>query len=296
MQTIERDTALRYRPLRELIPKGWNEGRVDTGDAQIHYYRTGGTKPAVLLVHGFQSLGAYWLRTAQALDDRFDVVMVDLPGHGDFGPAATFDVDTLASDLRAVIDALQLDRPALAGHSLGGGIVARLAAVNPGVARALILIDPALSMPASIAAPDEAALAWQRSWIEETRRFQQLPHEQRMSSALERWPASMQLWNEQDYVAMVEGQARLDLDIIGRHDMGALIPDWPATVAAIDAPILLLTGDPARGGGYDPVAVDAIEGAWQTGMLVHFPEAGHFLDRDRFEMVVPLLREFAGPY
>lgn len=293
MQAIEYETARQYRQLRELIPRAWSEGRVDVGDAQIHYFRTGGSKPPLLLVHGFQSLGAYWLRIAEALRDSFDVVMVDLRGHGDTGPAESFDLDTLASDLRAVVDALELERPALVGHSLGGGIVARLAAHNPGLARAVILLDPSLSMPPVLADPDQAALAWQRSWIEETRRFQQLPHRQRMAWALERWPSGMQLWSEHDYVPMVEGQALLDLDMIGGLDNGALVPDWPATVAEIDAPILLLTGDPARGGGYDPVAVDAIEGAWQTGMLVHFPEAGHFLDRDRFGMVVDLVRAFS---
>lgn len=296
MQTIDRDTALQYRPLRELIPKDWDKGRIDVGEAEIHYHRTGGDKPALLLVHGFQALGAYWLRTAQALQDRFDVVMVDLRGHGETGPTKVFDVETLATDLKAVIDALQLDRPALVGHSLGGGIVARLAADNPGLARTVVLVDPALSMPPMLANPDEAALAWQRSWLEDMRRFQQLPHEQRIASALERWPSGMQMWNEQDYVPIVEGQARIDLELIGGLNMAALIPDWPATVAAIDAPILLLTGDPAYGGGYDGVAVDAIEGAWDTGLLVHFPEAGHFLDRDRFDIVVELVREFAAEY
>jgi len=293
MQSIDRDTALGYRPLRELIPADWSEGRIDVGDAKIHYFRTGGDKPSLLLVHGFQALGAYWLRTAQALRESFDIVMVDLRGHGATDPAEQFDVETLASDLRAVIDALRLHRPAVVGHSLGGGIVARLAADNPGLARAVILIDPALSMPPVLAEPDEAALAWQRSWIDEMRRFQQLPHEQRLAAALERWPSGMQLWNEHDYVPMVEGQAHIDLDLIGRLDMQAQIPDWPATVASIDAPILLLTGDPAYGGGYDPAAVDAIEGAWHNGMLVHFPAAGHFLDRDRFDMVVDLVRAFA---
>lgn len=48
-----------YRRLEDLIPAHGSEGDIITNDIRQHYYRTGGdgSKPAVLLLHGFSSPG-----------------------------------------------------------------------------------------------------------------------------------------------------------------------------------------------------------------------------------------------
>ena len=64
------------------------------------------------------------------LAESFDVVAVDLRGHGASSTVAPFDVGTLADDLAMLIPALDLDRPHLVGHSLGGVVVSALAALT----------------------------------------------------------------------------------------------------------------------------------------------------------------------
>lgn len=52
------DKVKRYRPLAELVPARWTTGSIETeAGAPIHYTRTGGEKPALLLLHGVQVNG-----------------------------------------------------------------------------------------------------------------------------------------------------------------------------------------------------------------------------------------------
>src|SRR5258705_435836 len=68
MPPDQNERVKRYRPLSELVPAHWQIGTIEAADgAQIRYTRTGGAKPAVLLLHGVQATGLTWLRTAQAL-------------------------------------------------------------------------------------------------------------------------------------------------------------------------------------------------------------------------------------
>ena len=60
------------------------------------------------------------------------VVTVDLRGHGRSSkPDGPYDVPTVAGDLAALIERLELDRPVVAGQSWGGNIVLELAVRRP---------------------------------------------------------------------------------------------------------------------------------------------------------------------
>ncbi len=71
-----------YRPIEELLPAHWSEGNVFANGIRHHYYRTGGNKPALLLLHGFNEYGLTWLRVAKELEQDYDIIMVDARGHG----------------------------------------------------------------------------------------------------------------------------------------------------------------------------------------------------------------------
>jgi pimeloyl-ACP methyl ester carboxylesterase len=48
----------------------------------IHYLRTGGCKPPLVLLHGLTGSGACWIPLARALEGEYDVLMPDARGHG----------------------------------------------------------------------------------------------------------------------------------------------------------------------------------------------------------------------
>ena len=121
----------------------WSSKTVKTNGLTLHYHRTGGDKPPVILAHGITDSGLGWTRTAQALEGRFDLIMVDARGHGQSDkPERGYSASDHAADLAGLIEALDLGQPALIGHSMGARSVAALAAEYPQVVGRIILEDP----------------------------------------------------------------------------------------------------------------------------------------------------------
>ncbi len=128
-----------YRPIEELLPAHWSEDDVFANGIRHHYYRTGGEKPALLLLHGFNEYGLTWLRVAKELEQDYDIIMVDARGHGrSDGIASGFSSNLLVEDAAGVISGLKLDRPRIIGLSQGGSTVLRLAATYPELVHSFI--------------------------------------------------------------------------------------------------------------------------------------------------------------
>jgi pimeloyl-ACP methyl ester carboxylesterase len=96
-----------------------------------------------LLVHGLSSNARLWDEVSAELSGvGHPSYAVDLRSHGESdAPPDGYDTATAAADLSAVIDALGLFRPVVAGQSWGGNVVVRLAARHPEQVGALALVD-----------------------------------------------------------------------------------------------------------------------------------------------------------
>lgn len=93
------------------------------------HYEMSGDGPALVFVSGLGGTAAYWQPQIAAFCKSFTVVTYDQRGSGTSDhPAGPYSIETLADDLQALIDALQLVRPVLIGHSTGGAIGQVLAA------------------------------------------------------------------------------------------------------------------------------------------------------------------------
>ncbi|WP_326584595.1 alpha/beta hydrolase [Streptomyces sp. NBC_00481] len=100
--------------------------------------------PALLLVHGWGGDGREWSPHAEALADRFRVLVPDLRGHGrsevpDEGNTPA----EMAEDLAALIDTLGVGQVVAVGHSMGVQVVNLLAIGHPRTVRSVIALDPA---------------------------------------------------------------------------------------------------------------------------------------------------------
>ena len=60
----------------------WQQGDVLTNGIRMHYYRTGGNKPPVVLCHGGSDAGLCWTPVAKILEADYDVIMIDARNHG----------------------------------------------------------------------------------------------------------------------------------------------------------------------------------------------------------------------
>jgi pimeloyl-ACP methyl ester carboxylesterase len=135
-------------------PAGWTEGYVMANGIRLHYWRTGGDKPALVMAHGSSDDGLCWTNLAKEFTERYDIIMFDARGHGLSDPPTSADLpDVQVEDLAGLIKALKLDKPILMGHSMGSASVAHFAAKYPDVPRAVVLEDPALVRPATPPAP-----------------------------------------------------------------------------------------------------------------------------------------------
>ena len=91
------------------------------------YYETQGTGKPVVLIHGWPLSGRAWEAQLPALVEAgYQVVTYDRRGFGQSSkPWNGYDYDTLAEDLKGLMEALDLQDATIVGFSMGGGEVAR---------------------------------------------------------------------------------------------------------------------------------------------------------------------------
>lgn len=101
--------------------------------------------PAVVLVHGLGVSGRYWLPTATHLAEYFRTFVPDLPGFGDSDkPHDVLDLMELAEVLVRWMDAMEIDRAALVGNSLGCQIAVNAVLAHPDRVTRLVMQGPTI--------------------------------------------------------------------------------------------------------------------------------------------------------
>ncbi len=105
-------------------------------------FRTTGTGPVILLVHGMAGSSAMWLDIIPELSKHFTVVAPDLPGHGASAkPRGDYSLGAFATVLRDLLMSAGHERATVVGQSLGGGIVMQFAYQFPERTERLVLVS-----------------------------------------------------------------------------------------------------------------------------------------------------------
>jgi pimeloyl-ACP methyl ester carboxylesterase len=261
----------------------WTDGTVDVDGVAIHFHRTGRSgRPPLVLAHGLSDNGRCWSRTVRALDDMFDVVMIDARNHGE-SDRAPGDITVQANDVAAVIISLGLDRPALIGHSMGASTVAMLAAERPDMVARVVLEDPPWR--------DEASGRLSNGQRDEIRSFLRSFAAMSNAEIVEVGRRQHPEWSESEYADWAVAKQQVGELAAGNLDA----PDWPATVARIACPTLLVHGEVERGGIVSPdVARRAAELNHRLSTSrIH--GAGHNIRRENFDDFITVVREFLRP-
>lgn len=101
-----------------------------------------GDGPPVIILHGLFGSLDNWQSFANQLSGKgFRVITADLRNHGRSPHSEQFNYEVMSADLAELIDKLGLEKPVLAGHSLGGKVVMKFSIDHPELARAITVID-----------------------------------------------------------------------------------------------------------------------------------------------------------
>ena len=259
----------------------WMTGVCETNGIDIHYLRTGGSKPPLVLLHGLTGNGACWTPLARALEGEYDVVMPDARGHGQSStPLHGYRYEDHASDVVGLILRLGLAAPILLGHSMGGMTAAVVASqINTSI-RGLILADP------TFLSPQRQREVRDSDVMEQHRRLLALDKRDVLAQIRARHPHRSSELVE----LLVESRLQTRL---GTFDvLTPPNPEYRQLVSAISVPILLVVGDNG--------AVVSLETAQELTSLnpslrveqIH--EAGHGLMCDQPERFAAVVRSFIG--
>ena len=125
------------------LPASGLEARHETVDGHRLRFVRAGAGPPVVLVHGFASSLYTWKDVLPALAAAHEVVALDLPGFGASDRPPDLSFEDLSAAVLGLMDRLGIERAALVGNSMGGGVAAVVAAERPQRVSALVLIDAA---------------------------------------------------------------------------------------------------------------------------------------------------------
>lgn len=296
-----------YRPIEQLVPAHWRQTDVVANGIRQHIYRTGGDKPPVVLVHGIQENAVSWLASARALQDDYDVIMVDLRGHGHSERlgANGFTQELITADIAGLIRALDLAPVSIVGFSLGGSTGIHVADEHPDLVRALVVAgwaDQAAQPERPIEgdpSQSEGYRAWFQSWVAYVQALRTQSHAERMQAGLTQLHLGQPVPPEEQYVAAIDAYVHLDPQLV--EDSMSL---WAGVaersvqmVAALErltCPVLLMKSGLFPTG--QPVTIEEVPSEQPNQRVVRFVNAGHVINRECFDDFIRLVREFLAEY
>ncbi len=267
----------------------WQSGFVQANGIRVHYNRTGGDLPKLVLAHGVTDDGLCWTPLARALESEFDIVMVDARAHGESeAPEAGYEPATLAADLAAVIREIGLDRPAILGHSMGAITALALAGTFPELPGAILAEDPPpwWMGPMPPAADGRDIVADIRASIVEMLKLNR-------EDLIAHQRAETPWWPEEDFAPWAESKLRFNENGLGLFSKSVVTSvDWLTTLPRITCPLLLITADTERGAIVPPIAASRLKEMVPQTRVVHIPDAGHSIHRDQQAAFLDTVRTF----
>ena len=272
-----------YSQREEINMPTWQAGDIQANGITLHYTRTGGRKPPVVLLHGFSDDGLCWTPVTEQLEQQYDVIMVDARGHGrSDDPEEGYTPLDHAADVAGLITGLKLDRPAVLGHSMGAASAIVLAGLYPTLPRAVLLEDPPpMWLPPPPSSSEEANPM--RDWIVNLKRK---TREELIAHAAAESPT----WAQAELGPWADAKLRLSFYVLRRYR--GSFPDPSSITQGITCPVLLMTADPERHAIVTPELAAALQAMVPHTRAVNIPGAGHSIRREQFSRYMEVVTGF----
>jgi len=270
----------------------WQSGDVDVRGIRLHYTRTGGDKPPMVLAHGFSDDGLCWTPFAKEFAGEYDLIMIDARGHGrSSAPEKGYGPVDQANDIVGVIEHFGLTKPYILGHSMGALTALALTGTYPDLPRAIMLEAPPpwWVSPPPDAVPADApsnARAPRADWITA---LKQMTRDEIIAAKHGESPS----WSDAELGPWADSKLMFDMKAAQFIQPGISAGiHWPNLVSKITCPALLITGDTALGAIASTDDANALQRLIPQLEIAHLPGAGHNIRREQFGPYLEAVRGF----
>lgn len=260
-------------------------GLITCDEVNLHYVEWGQEENPIIFIHGLTANAFCFQSFADILSPAYRVIAYDLRGRGDSDkPASGYSVPIHTRDLAALIDALQLERPIIIGHSLGALIALYFAAHYPDKLSKLVLIDAGAPLPWN---NTDGAPAWLSAAI--ARLGTSFPSYQDFLDRMKQAPYLGHNWNpyidiyfEHDIRIEANGSVRSKAFAQGILEEGANYPQAQpeAQWSSVQAPTLLLRAGQGLFSENDQLLseadADQIHHAIPNCRYINYPNLNHY--------------------
>jgi pimeloyl-ACP methyl ester carboxylesterase len=260
--------------------------RIQVNGADLYYEDTGAGPEAVVFAHGLLWSGRMFDAQVAALKQRYRCITFDFRGQGrsEVTPSG-YDMDTLAEDSEALIEALGVAPCHFVGLSMGGFIGMRLAARRPELIRSLALLETTADAEPEANVPRYKRLAFLARWLS-----MRLVGGQVMAIMF-----SQKFLNDPGRAAQREAYRRLLLanNKVGKYRATLGVVNRRAVaeeIGRIRAPTLVVVGD--QDVATVPAKSEGIRERIPNARLVVIPGAGHSSTMEEPEAVNAALAQF----
>ena len=216
----------------------YTEGDLTVRGIKLHYYRTGGNKLPIVLLHGATDNGLCWARIAEVLAAQYDVIMLDAQGHGLSDRLDdSFSYESHMNQVAAIVKELGLKKPILMGHSMGADTAASVAVAYPNLPRAIVLEDPPWAPlgppPPQNQEPDGEGVNFAKRLIG----FAKMPLEEIIKDGKKMDPS----WSDEDRLGWAKSKQQFDPSLFERMVINPR--PYEEQVVGIKCPTLLIIAD-----------------------------------------------------
>lgn len=254
---------------------------IDVNGLKLHVEQQGAGAPAFVFLHYWGGSSRTWAQVIDALAPDFRTVAIDQRGWGrSDAPAEGYGLTELADDALAVIEAMDLERYVLVGHSMGGKVSQLIASRRPGGLAGVVLVAPAPPTPMSL--PLQARQGMVHAY--DTRQSIMATVEQVLA------PGGL---SQKDLEAVVADS------LVGAAPARAAWPlstsqeDIASEVTLIDVPVVVISGEDDR---VDPPKIlerELLSRIPQAQLLV-LPRVGHLSPYEAPDDIAEILTTFAA--
>lgn len=252
---------------------------VKTRGTQIYVDERGSGEPALLFLHYYGGSSRTWDGVIRDLADQYRSIAMDHRGWGDSdAPEQGYSIGDLANDVQDVIEALNLERYVVVGHSMSGKVAQLFASRRPAGLQGIILVAPSPPSPMTFSAEQRAEMAkvydtresiiWALDNVLTAKGLTPELREQVVADSLRGAPQAKIAW-----------------------PLGGMVEDITANVLSINVPVLVITGERDQVDRPETLRGELLPRILGSQMHV-LPDTGHLSPLENPAAVATEIRQF----